>query len=225
MSLITQNNNKMLKDTSLTQLGGKKHKKFVSKKKNGHKDNCKCPICINMKHAKTGGAGFKGDYKDEEEEKMDEDKDLINDEDNNDDETNDDEMNDDETNKNNLDTIEDNNVDEVNVETNEDDEYDNNNEDEGLNSEVEDMSGGKKRPHKKHVGGDYQQTVLNDNTTMANDNDYNEIDKMGGSRKKHRHHKGCKTKKGGRRRKHRKTHKKRKNHKKYKTYKRSNKIN
>jgi len=30
-------------DNSFTQLGGKK--------KNGHKANCKCPICINMKHA------------------------------------------------------------------------------------------------------------------------------------------------------------------------------
>ena len=27
------------------------------KKKNGHKANCKCPICVNMKHAK-GGAGY-----------------------------------------------------------------------------------------------------------------------------------------------------------------------
>jgi len=27
------------------------------RKKNGHKDNCKCPICLNMKHAK-GGAGY-----------------------------------------------------------------------------------------------------------------------------------------------------------------------
>jgi len=29
-----------------TQLGGRR------KKQNGHKDNCKCPICINMKYAK-----------------------------------------------------------------------------------------------------------------------------------------------------------------------------
>ena len=27
------------------------------KKKNGHKDNCECPICVNIKHAK-GGAGY-----------------------------------------------------------------------------------------------------------------------------------------------------------------------
>jgi hypothetical protein len=27
------------------------------RKKNGHKANCKCPICVNMKHAK-GGAGY-----------------------------------------------------------------------------------------------------------------------------------------------------------------------
>ena len=24
------------------------------RKKNGHKANCKCPICVNMKHAKGG---------------------------------------------------------------------------------------------------------------------------------------------------------------------------
>ena len=31
-----------------TQMGGKK-------RRNGHKYSCKCPICINMKHAKRGG--------------------------------------------------------------------------------------------------------------------------------------------------------------------------
>ena len=33
-----------------TQIGG-------IKKKNGHKLDCNCPICINIKHAK-GGAGY-----------------------------------------------------------------------------------------------------------------------------------------------------------------------
>lgn len=42
-------------------------KKFISKKKNGHKDDCKCPICINMKFAKKGGYGLK-DYDDYEKE-------------------------------------------------------------------------------------------------------------------------------------------------------------
>jgi rubredoxin len=34
------------------------------RKKNGHKDNCKCPICVNMKHAR-GGAGY--DVEDDDE--------------------------------------------------------------------------------------------------------------------------------------------------------------
>jgi hypothetical protein len=42
-------------------------KRYISKKKNGHKDECKCPICINMKFAKRGGYGLK-DYDDYEKE-------------------------------------------------------------------------------------------------------------------------------------------------------------
>lgn len=45
----------------------KKKHKFISKKKNGHKDYCQCPICINMKFAKKGGYGLK-DYDDYEKE-------------------------------------------------------------------------------------------------------------------------------------------------------------
>ena len=36
------------KDLDNTQMGGKR-------RRNGHKYSCKCPICINMKHAKRGG--------------------------------------------------------------------------------------------------------------------------------------------------------------------------
>jgi hypothetical protein len=39
------------------------------RKKNGHKDNCKCPICVNMKHAK-GGAGYDVEQDDEESSSM-----------------------------------------------------------------------------------------------------------------------------------------------------------
>ena len=42
------------------QLGGS------IKKKNGHKENCKCPICVNMKFAK-GGAGLIDEDEDIEE--------------------------------------------------------------------------------------------------------------------------------------------------------------
>ena len=42
-----------------TQLGGRK------KKRNGHKDNCKCPICINMKYAKRSKKKRGGENDDE----------------------------------------------------------------------------------------------------------------------------------------------------------------
>jgi len=44
-----------------TQMGGKK-------RRNGHKYSCKCPICINMKHAKRGGDNDElADYSEDEE--------------------------------------------------------------------------------------------------------------------------------------------------------------
>lgn len=42
-----------------TQLGGR------NKKRNGHKDNCKCPICINMKYAKRSKKKRGGENEDE----------------------------------------------------------------------------------------------------------------------------------------------------------------
>jgi hypothetical protein len=175
---ISTNNNDMLKKFPSAQLGGKK--KIKSKKKNGHKDNCKCPICINMKYAKKGGAGLIDDY-DEDEDEDDYDVDNINDEEQEE------------------------------------------NEEENDNTDIEDMEGGKKkRRRKKRIslkkGGDID--IANDidtlnsfdnNTVIASDADYEELEKSGGSRKKR---KSLKNKTN--RRKHRKRHKT------YKKYKKTN---
>ena len=53
-----------------------KHSKHIEKsaKKNGHKPDCTCPICMNMKHSKRGGSGMEEDDEsssDEEDNKMD----------------------------------------------------------------------------------------------------------------------------------------------------------
>lgn len=42
-------------DEIMTSEGGKRKHKKGSKKSNGHKINCKCPICKNMRKGKKGG--------------------------------------------------------------------------------------------------------------------------------------------------------------------------
>ena len=48
--------------------GGRKHKNSKKKRGNGHKANCMCPICKNMRKNKKGG-----DIEDQKEEKADDD--------------------------------------------------------------------------------------------------------------------------------------------------------
>ena len=166
--------NNAIKKIPSAQLGGKR--KFKSIKKNGHKDNCGCPICINMKYAKKGGSGL-------------------------------------------IDFDAENEINNMNDNLDIDNQYNLNNDGENYDL-IEDVEYGNKKRVSKKKGGDVESisdidtsSLLDDNIVVANDADYEELEKLGGSRKKHKSLKGCKTK-------HRKYSKKHKTQKKCKkTYK------
>jgi hypothetical protein len=63
MTITGTSSSSSLSTIPTAQLGG-------VRKKNGHKESCKCPICMNMKHDKKKGGYMDVDMEEEEEEIM-----------------------------------------------------------------------------------------------------------------------------------------------------------